>query len=779
MLSLALGIGATAAVFAAVNGILWSPYPYRGSGRMMVLTVSRHGESQGRLFQTPDEFRNSIAQAKSLDGGILWDDWTMATKTGGLAESIPAGKLSPNAFAFLGIEPLLGQTFRGDAFTLASEPKLPVVLSYKYWQSRFGGSPHVIGQALVLDQQDYTVIGVMPERFRFLNSDVYVPLTMPGGPYFTMARVKAGVSSKAASAELESLLQNYAQRDGDPAWRDLRIHLVGMRDDAVGGFNGVLAILTGAVGLLLAIGCANVSILLVARGIERRHELAVRGAIGASAGRILRQLLTESLALSTGGAALGIAAGYGFLASILRYLPDNLVPKDIQIRIDPKVLAITTLVAVATGIAAGVWPALRLSRLKPGFQAHGGIGRSGGRRMHALLMTGQVALTVVLLAGAGAALRTFLRLTSAQLGYDPRGVTALSMNLAYGGFPHWAERVSYYDRLRASVISHPEVETAAIQQGSPLPVLSDRSRFEIPGRRLSPSDRALLQHVSSEYFGVLRVPLLAGRAWDHREEMRPAHVAVINQAMAKRYWPGANPVGQRINVEDLKQFSSFQADSPGNDQWVEIIGVTGDTRNRGLGENAAPEIDVPYTLITPDGLTMLIRSRAPQAAAALAARQKIAEVNGEQGVYSVTSLEERLKTAGWARQQFVASLFLLIAGLALVLAAVGVYSVVACSVSQRAREFALRSALGASRGDILSSVFRSMGRALALGLAGGLAVTAVLDQPIARWTESRLWQPETLAPASAVLLLAGLAAILIPARRAASADPMDVLRDGA
>src|SRR5215475_4184218 len=306
VLSLALGIGTTAAVFSVVEGVLLKPYPYRGSDRMVVSSSATQSGPFNRLLSTTTEY-DTIMQANSIDGGIFWDNWRMTSRNGGLPEFLNTGKLSPNAFEFFGTPPLLGTTFSGDSRGLTSQPTYPVVLSYRYWQTHYGGSPEAIGAVLQLDQQDYTIIGVMPEVFRFLDSDIYVPLMKPGGPYFTLARLRSDVTREAATAELQALVRAEAQLEGDPKWSDIRISLTDMRVDAVGKLSGALGLLFGSVVFLLAIGCLNVSILLVARGIARQHELTVRVAIGASVQRLLRQLLTESLLLSVLGGIAGVA----------------------------------------------------------------------------------------------------------------------------------------------------------------------------------------------------------------------------------------------------------------------------------------------------------------------------------------------------------------------------------------------------------------------------------------------------------------------------------------
>ncbi len=338
----------------------------------------------------------------------------------------------------------------------------------------------------------------------------------------------------------------------------------------------------------------------------------------------------------TGGLA-GIAVAYGFLGAIQHFMPPDLIPQDIQIRINLEALGFTTVIAVLAGVAAGVSPALQFSR--SGFSARGNVGTLGARRAHSVLMLGQIAITVLLAAGAGAALRTFLHLTTAQLGYDPHQVVTLELDLADGVFKQWSERAAYYERLRDAISAVPGVESVGIIQDELPPAVPGRSRFEIPGREISESESLALQRVSSGYFATLRIPVRQGRIWTPAEERRPAHVAVISETTARRYWPHDNPVGRRIRLASLKPFSIFQADSPGNDQWVEIVGVAGDVRNNGLRESALPAAYAPYTILTADSARLVIRAAGAQATVIRAAAQKIAGINGNQPITHVSTLD--------------------------------------------------------------------------------------------------------------------------------------------
>jgi len=448
-----------------------------------------------------------------------------------------------------------------------------------------------------------------------------------------------------------------------------------------------------------------------------------------------------------------------------------------DIAIDVRVLVFAFVVAVLAGVAAGLSPALTLlgSRLS-GVGGRSEVSTRGTARTHRFLTLVQCAATVVLLAAAGAALRTLVVLSTAPLGYDPQNVAVFG--LTFQGAAETQQTADYAERIKSAAVDVPGVESVALTGPAPTPPVEPRrSAIEIPG--VSDDDQqVVLTEVSREYFSTIRVPIRAGRIWTDTEDRVRAHVGVINDTMARQYWPNGNPIGQRMRLAVLGNNFDGSTKSPANDQWIEIVGVIGDVRNDGLGRRVLPEVDVPYSLRALGAVLLLVRTSGAPEGITDELKRKVAQVNPEQPLLASSSLEERLWENGWARQQFAASLFSACAALALALAAVGMYSVVACAVSLRTREFALRMALGASNARILREIFTSAMMTIALGMGGGLALVAILHRPITAWTESSLWSPVSLTSSMIALAMVGCCAVLIPAWRAATMDPMRILRAG-
>ena len=423
IVSLGLGIGAATAVFSAVEGLVLNPYPYSGADRIVVMSQAEGAGPSRRTFLTGDQAR-LLTEAGSLDAVILWDESWMWTKNEGIPEMVYGGRLSRNVFQLLGVPPLVGRTFADDMSTSTSDFAPVAVLSFRYWQTRYAGAANVIGRSVQVDGQQHTIIGIMPERFRFLNAAFYIPLPPGNDRRWTLLRLRPGVSGAAATAELQAFVQQqFDLPEGRGGRRDVKVSLTTLRDQEAGNLHNMLGILLGAVTLLFVIGCANVSILLVGRGIHRRYELAVRRAVGASQARILRQLLTESLVVSMAGGIVGVAVAYALLGVIIAWIPPGVIPRDMDIAIDMRVLVFASVVAVLAGVAAGLSPALALSRSRlSGVGGRSEVSTRGTARTHRVLTLVQCAATVVLLAAAGAALRTLLVLSTAPLGYDPQNV---------------------------------------------------------------------------------------------------------------------------------------------------------------------------------------------------------------------------------------------------------------------------------------------------------------------------------------------------------------------
>jgi putative ABC transport system permease protein len=794
VLSSALGIGASTAVFSVLYAVLINPYPYRDPARIVHLHVVDKGAFLFDLPLSNQQFRE-FERSPVLDAAMAMDVEGMAATGGDLPEPISAGYLSANAFEFLGVPPLLGRVFtRNEA-----RPQ-GIVLSYGYWWRRYSGQPDIVGQTVRLDYQSYTVIGVMPRRFAWWDCDVYLPLRPSPDPdrlATVFARITPGVSDRAAEQALQSLVGTLAaQRPGrlPPAFQIRLLHMTAI---ATGRLSGTLAVVGAAVGLLLVIGCANVSILLLARGAARTHELAIRVAVGASRIRILRQLLTESILISLVGGAAGVLLADGAVDLISILLPAGTFPSESVITLSTPVLVFSTLVAIMTGTLFGLWPALQFSHPEFGRLMTGGSRGSRcsrASRGHDLLIAGQAALTLVLLAGAGATGRAFTALLHTRLDYDPQNLTSTRIDLRDGTYTEWNDRVAYYDRIRQATARSPGVVSAALSLTELPPVTLFRSSaVELSDRSSAEWQTALLSEVSAEYFSTLRVPMLQGRAWTEAETRQAVHVAVVNATMARRYWPSGSPLQQVIRLPELKASTTWTLASPGNDGRVRIVGVVADTPSAGLKEPSAPTVYVPYSLVVGDSLRVITRttgapaqatvpvasSMAPSIVSRAIAEQLrsiIQTVDPDQPVGPARTAVDLLEAQGWARERLTASIFGAFAGLGVLLSAAGLYSVVSYVVSQRLTEFGIRMALGARRLDVVRLVLASAMRPMLTGVTAGLGLCMIFNRLLVRWTEANVRDPYVMMPVILLLVGVTVAAALVPACRAAATNPMNVLR---
>jgi predicted permease len=537
--------------------------------------------------------------------------------------------------------------------------------------------------------------------------------------------------------------------------------------------------------LLLLLACVNVSILLLARGTARRQEFAVRAAIGASRGRLMKQLLVESLLLAFTGAALGVAAAYWGLPAVLRLLPPNAVPVGnlIAVPVNVPVLLFSGGLAMASALMFGLSPALSFSRprLTATARTTAGVDR---RRAHHLLLAAQVALTVLLLAGTGAAVRGLTGLYRTSLGYDPHNVIIASINLpdrtspGQNSYTEWADRATFYARLRNRMADVPQVESVALATFSGIPPQSgQRSVVEVPGRDITGYETPIAQRISAHYFATMKIPLIRGRVWSDSESGGTPHVAVVNQTMARELWPDESVIGRRVRMpEYVKSPTYFRLPAPGSDGWFEIVGVVGDTPNVGLHEPPAPSIYVPYTLMLSDSLNVILRTSHDPLSTTRSIREAVRTVDPNQAVNVVRTAEDELASAGWARERFVTLLLLGFAVFALMLAVVGLYSVVSYSVSCQFKELGIRMALGAGRGRIVNAAAQPAALAIAAGLLAGLALSVGLNKVVTQWSIGNLNDPLVLIAVSLMLFVVAMISAAIPANRAASIQPADALR---
>lgn len=785
VLSLALGIGATTAVFSVVYAILMDPYPYKAPDRMihMRLPTSTGGE---RGFGVTGSQWQVLRKSPVVEDTFLEDDWSLTVTGGDLPEDVQGVYLSSNGFNFLGVPAALGRGLQPSDAIDGQDPQPVVVLSYKFWQRHFNGDRTILGKTMQLVRKNYTIVGVAGSRMTWGDGDVYLPLKVTGDQvksFYAGVRLKPGVSHAQANAALQPLIDQFAKETPKHFPPDhLRLHVVGLNEDFIKQLGGTLALLFGAVATLLMIGCGNVSILLLARATARQHEFAVRSAIGATRNRIIRQLLTEALLLSLTGAGLGLLLAYRILALIVANLPEFSFPHEAAIQINLPVLAFCIVVAVGTGILFGLWPAWQLSRPEVSqimqSNSRKTIGSVSGRRTHNALIAGQIALTLLMLAGAGAAIEGFLRVMHTNLGYDPHNIMSVGIPIHDGTYKTWAERAAYFEQLHDKVAEVPGISTVAISSNATPPSNGFTTKFEILGKPAAQDQTFRFNMVSREYFPALRIPLLQGRIWDQDETHRGAAVMVINQTLARRYFPNGDAVGHSIKVPEVVAQPPYLLTAPGSEGWLLIVGVVADKLDDGLSKPIVPEVFVPYTMAMGMYTQVLVRSEVPPLTLLHAVRAKVNSIDHDQQTNGdVRDLEHWItRMPEWARGQLVSWLFGAFAALALALAAVGLYSVVSYTVAQRTNEFGIRIALGARRGHVLGIVFRSTVMSVGGGILAGIVLTVALNKVMASWAAESSRDPLLLFAATCLLSLVATLACAIPAWRAAGVNPMKAIR---
>ena len=680
VVSLALGIGATTAVFSVIYATLMNPYPYPAADRIVRLTVtSKAGAGDWINLNGPQI--QQVRQLPVVESVIAMDYHAMTLTGRDVPENVNALGLISNGFHDLGVPPLLGRGLLPSDSIDGQEPQPVVLLGYKFWQKHFFSNPDVLGKTLQLDRKNLVIVGVAAPRFTWYSADVYLPLKLTQDPGLTCIvdlLLKPGVSHAAADAALQPLMNQF-ERDMPKRFPEhFKVQVEGLNEWVVRGMSGTLYLLFGAVATLLAIGCGNVSILLLARGEARQHELAVRSALGARRLRMVRQLLTESLLLALAGAALGVLAAYGILAGIRVLLPRYAFAPEVAIRIDLPVLLFSVGVALGTGILFGLWPALHLSRTQIGqmmqSNARRVAGSVRGHRMHHALIAGQIALTLLLLAGAGSAMEGFMRLVHMPLGYDPRHVMSVGIPLHDNSYTTWAARAAYFEQLLAKAAETPGVTAAAISTNATPPRNGWNTRLEILGKPAVEEQFVSLNLVSQNYFATLRIPLLQGRLWDETESRNGAHVAVINRVLAQRYFPDGNAIGRSLKLAALaiEDRPPVTLSAPNvADSWLQIVAVVGDACDDGLRNPVKPAVYVPYTLSLRQGTQILVKSEVPPLTLVHSVRAQLTTVNPEQQTYSdVEGLDSWIADEPeWQQEHLAAWIFGIFAGLALALAA--------------------------------------------------------------------------------------------------------------
>jgi putative ABC transport system permease protein len=780
--TLALGIGANTAIFSVVNTVLLRPLPFHDPHQIVVVGSEWMG---GAGDFSPADFLDVRAQSRSFEQMAAYRFWSFNLTAGEHPERVIGEVVTTNFFALLGVEPVLGRGFLpSDGGRTGSRVAL---LSYGLWQRRFGGNDSVLGQKAILNGEPFTVIGIMPRGFNFpedaelwvspryavpahplrLNVD---PATMRGSHYFdSIARLRPGVTEERARADLAVVFNDIARAHGDSDLRGAKPWVQSLHESEVGNVRPALLVLLAAVGLVLLIACANAASLILARGVARQKEMAVRVALGASRARVVRQLLTESLLLALLGGGLGILLAFWGFAPLATLVPADLRQMT-RLTLDVRVLAFTAALALLAGIVFGLAPALTGARTNlTGTLKEGGRSSAFGRhRGQELLVIAETAVALVLLVGAGLLLKSFVRLLNVDEGFDPSHVLTLQISLPQARYPQPESRHNFVNKILAQIDALPGVTSTCVVTRLPLNPGGSSRGVQIEGKSYPPDRDAesvvpSYSVVSPDFFKVLRIPLLAGRQFTPRDDAHSPGVFIINRAMAKTFWPNQDPVGKRIRMDT-------------GQSWAEIVGVVGDVRQHELGEPARPMMYAPYAQDPWPFVDIAVRTATDPAALASPVAGAIQSVDPDEPVYNVRTMEEVVARSVSGRR-FNMVLLGIFASLALVLTAIGIFGVVSFAVSQRTHEIGIRMALGARRQDVFKLV---VGRGVVLALLGvGLGVAGALG--LTRFLAGLLYgvkpsDPLTFVAVALVLLGVAVLASYLPARRAAKVDPMVALR---
>jgi putative ABC transport system permease protein len=782
---LSLGIGANAAIFSVTSAALIRSLPYRDADRVVFVWENQLSKGMRQQPVSPADYQDFRAQVQALDRmGAIYAQSSVLIG-GEMPERIETAAVSPSVFEILGMEPALGRSFGPDED--GPDKNHVVILSSGLWQRRFGRDPNILGKKLSMDSGSYTIVGVAPAQFSLPGSpsELWIPYTPAPKDFLpdnrgvrvldVVAHLKPRISRERAQSEMgiiaERLAREYPDHDAG-----FSVELAPLREQLVGAVRPTLWMLTAAVVVVLLIACVNVAHLLLVRAGAREKEIAVRTALGANPARLVRQLLTESVLLAVISGLFGLLLAY-WGAWILAKLSPVSLPQTGEATLDWRVLLFTLGVSIFTGLAFGLVPAWSSARSNLNLVLRsGGRGGTGGRtrsRVRDVLLVCEVASSAALLIGAGLLIRSLVRLQEVNPGFRPDHVLTMQLSLPPARYPGLKVGL-FYDQLVNRVAALPGVESAGVCRFLPLSGNDASTNFLMEGQpRLSAADqpRAKFRAASGGYFRALGIPLIRGRLFDNRDNQHTPKVVIINETAARRYWPNQDPIGKRI-------LSSFE-----DVEWSTIIGVVGDVKHTGLDAATNPENYYHYLQIPPEAMNfaessmaLVIRTNADPAAMTSSVLRELRTLDPSQPVFNVHAMRD-VVYGSLAQQRFRTVLIGTFAGLALVLAALGLYGVVAYSVSQRTTELGIRVALGAQPASILQLVvFRAAGLA-AIGLGIGIAVSLAGSRIIQRFLfDISPADPVTLGTASLVILLVALMASWIPALRAARVDAATALR---
>ncbi len=776
VLALALGIGANTAIFSVVNAVLLRPLPFRDPGRLMVVESSNPAKGYPEFAVSPPDFLDWKDQGRSFEGMAAFEATPFNLSEGSEPERVQGSRITAPMLGLLGVKPILGRDFRPEEDRDGSD--LVVLLGHALWTRRFGADPAIVGRAVSINGRKRTVLGILPPEFSFPNrSEIWTPmafekqeLTGRGAHYLNViARIRPDATLAGARAEMQGIAERLKTqyKDTNAGWTAVVFPL---GEKVVGKLRAELWVLLGAVSFVLLIACANVANLLLARATERQKEVSIRIALGAGRWRLIRQLLTENVVLGLAGGVLGLLLALWGTDLLVAAGQENL-PRFREVSVDLRVLLFTLGLSLATGLVFGLVPALQTSRpdLNESLK-EGGRGGTAGRARHRLrgaLAVGEIALALVLLTGAGLMLKSFLRLVSVDPGFRADHVLKFDVALPGSKYGTDAQQAAFVRQALQKLGALPGVATAAVATTLPLTGDLISYSFNLDGSGpQAPSDRNSAEYdgVSPGYFHAMGIRVLKGRELRESDAAGAARVAVISDTMANRFFPGQDPIGRRIDINN------------GPPAWREIVGVVADVKQLSLDGGIRPHVYEPLDQSPSPYVTFVLRTSTDPAGLGTAARHAIQEIDPEQPIAGVETAEA-LVADSVAQPRFAMLLLGVFAGVALLLAGIGTYGVIAYSVSQRTHEFGVRMALGAGRGQVLALVVRQGALLAAAGVALGLLAAAGSSRVLAGLLFG-VSPTDPITYAGVALLLTGVAllACVVPARRATRVDPIAALR---
>lgn len=782
IIALGLGIGSATAIFSVVENVLFEPFPYRDAENILSVQVhdlQRSGRG-GRGAYTAPEFLELRRQTRTLDEIVGIDNLDVLYTTREGTERLQGVRVTSNTFEFLNIQPLLGRGIHA----ADGKPDAPLifVMSYKMWLKYCNRDPHVLGKTFLFNNEQRTLVGIMPPRFTYFAGDIWYPhnpsLSDPNADRsysFLQGRPKPGVSMRDVENDFQIMTRRLAKIYPDRYPQKFNIHVENLTDMVVGRFRNTLLTLLAAVGLLLFIGCTNVANMLLARATSREKEIAIRSALGASRWRIARQMLVESSLLTVGGLLLGCVLAWGGVKALVLAIPENTIPSEAVITLNSRVLVFSLCVAAFTTLLAGLVPALHASRkqlaepLKDSGKGISGGFRHGGLRK--LLVISEIALSLILLAGAGLLMRTMVALQTVDLGLNPDNILVVRLPLPKDRYKTAAQVQHFYEQLLPRLKAVPGV-IAATETSTLPPYGGIGSEADVPGKSHAEKWRAIYQLCSEGYIPTVGLKLLRGRVLTEQEVSDRRHVAVVNQTLVQKFFGKDDPLGRQIILKDLGTIPE-----PVKDPSFTVVGVISDAKNQGIQEPVLPEVLIPYTVTGFYERGILVRTAVDPLAIENSVRHKIWAVDRGVALTLTGTLKGYLKSFSYSGPEFTLTILSIFAVIGLILVAIGAYSVLAYTVSQQTHEIGIRIALGAATQSVFLMVLRMGAALVSVGLAVGLVASLFLNHLIA----DQLWgvqahDPLTLVTVILIIAIIGTLACLIPARRATRVDPVVSLR---